>query len=302
MSGTIFHPFVLDNAAGQETVVGIGSDSEKYGVGISSDTHITGIQTVDGFLHADGGIKDSNGNIGDSGKVLSSIGIGISWINTSEANVASASNVGTNDASSTNATHYLAFVSSTSGNNPVRVDTALNYNPSTDTLTAGNFVGDISGTTGGFLTGMIMMWGGTTAPTGWQLCNGDPASTSALQTLLGETNVPDLRDKFVIGAGNSYGRHAEGGESTVQLSETHLPEHYHLGFVNATGGQQRTGSNLSANNYAAKGTGAGNIYETYNITTAGTGSGYAGRSSTVGNNTAHENKPPYYALTYIIKT
>ena len=37
-------------------------------------------------------------------------------------------------------------------------------NPSTDTLTAGNFVGDISQTTGGFLTGMIMMWGGTTAP------------------------------------------------------------------------------------------------------------------------------------------
>ena len=301
MSGTIFHPFVLDNAAGQETVVGIGSDSEKYGVGISSDTHITGIQTVDGFLHAGGGIKDSNGNTGDSGKVLSSIGIGISWINTSEANVASASNVGTNDASSTNATHYLAFVSSTSGNNPVRVDTALNYNPSTDTLTAGNFVGDISQTTGGFLTGMIMMWGGTTAPTGWQLCNGDPASTSALQTLLGETNVPDLRDRFVIGAGNSYARHAKGGESTVELQTTHLPSHRHFAFRSGNHGSARTGSNLSANRTAASGSGASNLYEGYNITHSGSDAD-VGRTSPTGSGTAHENKPPYYALTYIIKT
>ena len=46
MSGSIFHPFVLDNAAGQETVVGIGSDSEKYGVGISSDFNVTGLMGV----------------------------------------------------------------------------------------------------------------------------------------------------------------------------------------------------------------------------------------------------------------
>ena len=291
----LFHPFVLDNAAGQETIVGIGSDHDKYGVGISSNVHITGVLT------AFGGIRDSNGNIGDSGKVLSSTGIGISWINTSEANVASASNVGTNDASSTNATHYLAFVSSTSGNNPVRIDTALNYNPSTDTLTAGNFVGDISGTTGGFLTGMIMMWGGTTAPTGWQLCNGDPASTSALQTLLGETNVPDLRDRFVIGAGNSYARHAKGGESTVELQTTHLPSHRHFAFRSGNHGSARTGSNLSANRTAASGSGASNLYEGYNITHS-TNDADVGRTSPTGSGSAHENKPPYYALTYIIKT
>lgn len=291
----LFHPFVLDNAAGQETIVGIGSDHDKYGVGISSNVHITGVLT------AFGGIKDSNGNIGDSGKVLSSTGIGISWINTSEANVASASNVGTNDASSTNATHYLAFVSSTSGNNPVRVDTALNYNPSTDTLTAGNFVGDISGTTGGFLTGMIMMWGGTTAPPGWQLCDGGTASTSALQTLLGQTDVPDLRDKFVIGAGNSYARHAEGGESTVQLQTTHLPSHRHFAFRSGNHGSARTGSNLSANNTPGSGSGASNLYEGYNITHSNNDAD-VGRTSPTGSGSAHENKPPYYALTYIIKT
>ena len=272
------------------------ASGSEFGIFPSQDIDCQGI-SASGIAHIIGGIKDTSGDMGNSGQVLSSTGSGLNWINPGDANVASASNVGTNDASSTNSTHYLAFVSSTSGNNPVRVDTSLTYNPSTDTLTAGNFSG-----VGAFVTGMIMMWGGTTAPTGWQLCDGGTASTSTLQTVLGQTNVPDLRDKFVVGAGNAYARHATGGESTVQLSETHLPEHYHLGFANATGSQQRTGSNLSANNYAAKGTGAGNIYETYNITTAGTGSGYAGRSSTVGDGTAHENKPPYYALTYIIKT
>ena len=131
---TLFHPFVLDNAAGQETVVGIGSDSEKYGVGISSNTHITGIQTVDGFLHAGGGIKDSSGDLGNSGQVLSSTGTGLNWINPGDASVENASNVGTNDASSTNSTHYLAFIGATSGNNPVRVDTSLQYNPSINQL------------------------------------------------------------------------------------------------------------------------------------------------------------------------
>ena len=131
---TLFHPFVLDNAAGQETVVGIGSDSEKYGVGISEDIHITGIQTVDGFLNAKGGIKDTSGDMGTSGQVLSSTGTGLNWINPGDANVSSASNIGTNDASSTNSTHYLAFIGATSGNNPVRVDTSLQYNPSINQL------------------------------------------------------------------------------------------------------------------------------------------------------------------------
>ena len=137
MSGTIFHPFVLDNAAGQETVVGIGSDSVKYGVGISSDTHVTGIQTVTGFLHAGGGIKDSSGNLGTSGKVLSSTGSGLAWIDPSEGSTTNAINVGTNS-DSTNADQFVAFMGTSSGNNPVRVDAGLKYNPSTNILKAGN--------------------------------------------------------------------------------------------------------------------------------------------------------------------
>ena len=138
--------------SGIDTSVGIGSETldsmltngSTYGISPSQDidcqdlsvTNInaTGINTVSGFLHATGGIKDTSGDMGTSGQVLSSTGNGLNWINTSDANVASASNVGTNDASSTNSTHYLAFIGATSGNNPVRVDTSLQYNPSINQL------------------------------------------------------------------------------------------------------------------------------------------------------------------------
>ena len=49
-------------------------------------------------------------------------------------------------ASSVNASFYIGFVSSTTGNNPVAVDADLTYNPSTNTLTAGT----VTATTGIF--------------------------------------------------------------------------------------------------------------------------------------------------------
>ena len=56
---------------------------------------------------------------------------------------------------------------------------------------------------------------GNFGSSGWQICNGGSAATNALSTLLGQSNVPDLRDEFVIGAGNSYSRHNTGGYTDV---------------------------------------------------------------------------------------
>jgi hypothetical protein len=50
---------------------------------------------------------------------------------------------------STSATHYLAFVDNPTGNENVRTDTDLTYNPGTGTLTATTFVGNVSGTISG---------------------------------------------------------------------------------------------------------------------------------------------------------
>ena len=274
---TLFHPFVLDNAAGQETVVGIGSDSEKYGVGISSHIHITGIQTVDGFLHAGGGIKDTSGDMGNSGQVLSSTGSGLNWINPGDASVENASNIGVN-VNSTNADQFVAFVGSNTGNNPIRVDAGLKYNPSSNVLTVGTIAAtNIQGTLtagGAVPSGGIIIWSGAAnaIPSGWVLCNG-------------QNSTPDLRDRFVVGAGSgsSYSVGNTGGANSVTLTTNQIPSHTHS-YV----GHTYPGSGPEQNQ-----SGGPEDRTSFNVnkTTGSTGSGQS-----------HENRPPYYALCYIIKT
>ena len=50
----------------------------------------------------------------------------------------------------------------------------------------------------GVPSGLIVMWSGTTPPEGWTLCDGSDGS-------------PDLRDRFVLGSGSSYGSGSTGG-------------------------------------------------------------------------------------------
>lgn len=64
--------------------------------------------------------------------------------------------------------------------------------------------------------GVILMWSGSVAsiPTGWLLCNGT-------------NGTPDLRDRFIVGAGSTYAVAATGGATTVTLGTTNLPSHTH---------------------------------------------------------------------------
>lgn len=90
-------------------------------------------------------------------------------------------------------------------------------------------------------SGGIMLYGGETAPVGWQLCDGTeldqaayPELFSALGTAYntgGETpgyfRVPDLRQKFPIGKAAS-GTGSSLGESGGQIDHAHsVPAHYH---------------------------------------------------------------------------
>ena len=81
----------------------------------------------------------------------------------------------------------------------------------TGTCTATSFAGDGSALTGivSFVSGMILLWSGSTGniPSGWVLCNGS-------------NSTPDLRDRFVIGAGNSYSVGATGGSTTDTVNIT----------------------------------------------------------------------------------
>ena len=64
--------------------------------------------------------------------------------------------------------------------------------------------------------GVILMWYGTTSniPSGWAICDGNQ-------------NTPDLRDRFIVGAGNSYTSQQTGGATQVTLQISELPSHSH---------------------------------------------------------------------------
>jgi len=118
------------------------ASGSEFGIFPSQDIdcaniNASGIHTVGGFFYPNGGIKDSSNSTGTSGKVLSSTGSGLAWIDPSEGSTTNAINVGTN-LNTTNSDQFVAFMGTSSGNNPVRVDADLKYNPSTNLLKVGN--------------------------------------------------------------------------------------------------------------------------------------------------------------------
>ena len=272
------------NVSGSGTFIGdLGVDELT-----ARNANITGIVTTSGDLYVSGRFRDENSNSGLAGQILASTGNGVDWIDANTTSVNNSTNVGVN-LDSTDADQFVSFFGANSGNQPNRVDDDFTYNPSTNTLKVGNII-DSSGNASAFVTGMIILWYGDTTniPGGWVLCDGN-------------NSTPDLRDRFVIGAGNNFNAGDTGGNNSLTLTETNLPSHRHFVVSNSLGGQNRTNSNVSANNQVAKGTGAGNLYESYNLASTG-GSASAGRSSSVGSGTAFDNKPLYHALCYIMKT
>ena len=272
------------NLTGNAAIVGDVSLDELN----ARNANFTGIVTTSGDFYALGRFRDVNSATGNAGQILSSTGNGVDWIDANTTSVANSINVGVN-LDSTNTDQFVSFFGANSGNQPNRVDSDFTYNPSTNTLKVGNII-DSSGNASAFVTGMIILWYGdtTNVPGGWVLCNGS-------------NSTPDLRDRFVIGAGNNFTAGNTGGSNSITLSEANLPYHRHFVVSNSLGGQNRTNSNVNANNQVRKGTGAGNLYESYNL--ASTSSDAAsGRSSAVGSGTAIDNKPLYHALCYIMKT
>jgi microcystin-dependent protein len=161
---------------------------------------------------------------------------------------------------------------------------------------------DTSGTGFGFVpAGGIIMWSGAIAniPAGWTLCDGIDH---------GATLVPDLRDRFIVGAGSDYVVGATGGYNTVALSEANMPAHSHP--FSGTGSTTSTGNHNHTYLKAGPvgGGGYGDRYGSYLTSTYTGGSGahnhnvsVSGTTSPKGSGTAHENRPPYYALAYIMK-
>lgn len=130
-------------------------------------------------------------------------------------------------------------------------------------------------------SGCILLWSGSTGsiPAGWYLCNGT-------------NGTPDLRDRFIVGAGNTYAVNATGGSAdAVVVSHTHTasvtdPGHYHVYQMLTGSGSQFFGS-------------GGQQSGDRNTTTVTTGITVTNASTGVSGTNA--NLPPYYALAYIMK-
>ena len=279
------------------------------GSSTSVNLNVTGDLTVGGKL------KDGDGNFGTAGQVLRSDGTDTEWVNTGSLAAGAAAEVGVS-AASANANHFITMVDTASGNENIRVDTDLTYNPVTNTLNVPNISGNGSGLSGieSFVTGMIILWYGNTGniPTGFVLCDGN-------------NNTPDLRDRFVVGAGSAYSPNNTGGSSSTTLSTSQLPSHNHSVSVSGTTGNPSpalTGDvRRISEGFRASGTASG-VFTKVNdpnnpITGAASNSPVAGftfdgththtfsASGTSGNQGSGgsiENRPPYYALCYIMKT
>ena len=157
-------------------------------------------------------------------------------------------------------------------------------------------------TSQGIPSGCIVMWSGVAnaIPSGWLLCDGT-------------NNTPDLRGRFVVGAGGSYGVGNTGGSEQVTLTTAQMPSHSHnfdsSGLEIEEGGEHEHTTYLGNIYYDGSGGNSTSLLnpQAYNTFRIGGGAhthtitGSASISST-GSSQPHENRPPYYALCYIMKS
>ncbi|MGJ5643195.1 phage baseplate protein [Formosa sp. S-31] len=130
-------------------------------------------------------------------------------------------------------------------------------------------------------------------PTGWQLCDGT-------------NNTPDLRGQFIVGYNpddddyNAIGK--TGGEKKHTLSIAEMPAHDHGGLSGYSGAHSHTVPNVPVTSGTDKpfDSNAGEVARG-TATTSQSGD-HRHTIASQGEGEAHENRPPYYTLAYIIYT
>ncbi len=145
--------------------------------------------------------------------------------------------------------------------------------------------------------GLISMWSGKVAPEGWALCDGS-------------NGTPNLAGRFIVGYDdNNDAYHTVGnigGQEAVVLNKEQLPSHSHTGITSSEGEH----NHKIMHSYSTDEDGDGKkslLLDGENIGTHTFDSENEGehhhtfQTDATGGNEAHENRPPYYVLAYIMK-
>ena len=151
----------------------------------------------------------------------------------------------------------------------------------------------VAGTT--IPTGMISLWYGAvgSVPSGWYLCDGT-------------NGTPDLRDRFIVGAGNNYAVGSVGGTAdAVIVAHTHTAtstttatDSGHTHGINYSNTLPYSGGGGNPNTLIGGGTtNQATQSSTANITATTTTT-----NASTGVDGTNKNIPPYYALAYVMKS
>ena len=293
--------------------------------GTHANLSVVGDSSLNGLVNINGNIT-ANSNVSVTGAATITGSLTVSGIVkgvTATAGTANTQLATTEFVAGTIATESLlkANIASPTFTGTPRAPTASQLAPTGTQVATTQYVKDaVSTVTALFGTtnipqGGIIMYTGVTAPSGWALCNGS-------------NGTPDLRDKFVIGAGLNYAYGTTGG-----YANTVLPVHTHNAVSTFTGYRMGTHSHnifdpghnhsfrigqgagtlqppLGGWNYV--GTYPGSPFNLHNQPaatgiviqpeSAGTpGGAVATAIEVTGSPTANTNIPPYYALCYIMK-
>lgn len=175
------------------------------------------------------------------------------------------------------------------------------------------------------MAGVIQLFAGASSPPdGWLFCRGQAVTRetyAALFAVIGTTygagdgsttfNLPDFRDNFPVGAGNRYAPNSKGGADSVTLTTNQIPAHTHGKSGAITNGITGGSHSHSMNKIWSDGTGSSSAYkmssdrtQTTRTTAAQTHTHNlpAHEHTSVGGGAAHENRPPYIGINFIICT